>query len=263
MGEVSNDFINEGAIDSEFEIESHDDMMSQNEIESSFLFSEKKFGHITRENGVLHQRTYLCNHEGFYELNTKKNTVTKKTQYPYLVNTSCSKINNIEHSIFINKIGDTYNHLLNPSRIMFEDGKQFIAEMLANVKFMTKNCKFGATTNYYGMALSLLVEFNSNRKNILLVQVLLCDKSVSSYKWAFTEIIKATNVYLAVILTEANPAVDAMVRQAYCFTWFKFTKGIIATSQVELVNACLNHLLHSSNVFLYGLLTEITRLLDI
>ncbi|CAG8448250.1 17410_t:CDS:2 [Dentiscutata erythropus] len=44
MSEVSNDFMNEGAMDSEFEIESHDDIMSQNEIESSFLFSGKKFG---------------------------------------------------------------------------------------------------------------------------------------------------------------------------------------------------------------------------
>ncbi|CAG8609151.1 4343_t:CDS:2 [Dentiscutata erythropus] len=42
-GEASNDFMNEGAMNSEFEIESHDDMMSQNEIESSSLFSGKKF----------------------------------------------------------------------------------------------------------------------------------------------------------------------------------------------------------------------------
>lgn len=143
-------------------------MMSQNEIESSSLFSGKKFGtwdecelflnewardkgfrfikgRVTRENGVLRRRTYLCDHGGFYESNTEKDTVTKKTQCPYLVNTSCPKINNIECSIFINKIGDTHNHLLNPSRIMFEDGKQFTAEMLADVKFMTENCKFGAT----------------------------------------------------------------------------------------------------------------------
>ncbi|CAG8790475.1 8165_t:CDS:2, partial [Racocetra persica] len=43
IDEASNDFMNEEAMDSEFEIESHDDMLSQNEIESLSLFSKKKF----------------------------------------------------------------------------------------------------------------------------------------------------------------------------------------------------------------------------
>ncbi|CAG8755347.1 3061_t:CDS:2 [Cetraspora pellucida] len=128
-------------------------MLSQNEIESSFLFSGKKFGTWDEckfflnkwENRVLHRRTYLYDYGEFYKSNTEKDTVTKKMQCSYLVNASCPKFNNIEHSIFINKIVDTYNHLLNKSRIMFKDKKQFTAEMLANVKFMTKNCKFGAT----------------------------------------------------------------------------------------------------------------------
>ncbi|CAG8792744.1 12377_t:CDS:1, partial [Racocetra fulgida] len=58
---------------------------------------------------------------------------TKKTQYLYLVNVSYPKINNIERSIFITKIVDTHeNHLLNPSKIIFEDEKQFTAKMLAD-----------------------------------------------------------------------------------------------------------------------------------
>ncbi|CAG8608828.1 1469_t:CDS:2, partial [Cetraspora pellucida] len=141
-GEASNDFMNEEAMDSEFKIECHDDMLSQNEIESSSLFSGKKFGTWDK---FLRQRTYLYDHGGFYESNTEKDTVTKKMQCPYLVNALCSKINNIKHSIFINKIVDTHNHLLNKSRVMFKDEKQFTAKMLADVKFMTENCKFEAT----------------------------------------------------------------------------------------------------------------------
>ena len=74
-------------------------------------------------------------------------------------------------------------------------------------------------TNRYEMALALFVGFDSNRKNILLAQALLCDESVGSHKWTFTEIIKATNVYPAVILTDADPAVDAAVHQVFTMTY--------------------------------------------
>ncbi|KAF0501641.1 hypothetical protein F8M41_019965 [Gigaspora margarita] len=43
-GEISSDLVmNKKVMNSEFEIESYDDMLSQNEIESSYLFSEKQF----------------------------------------------------------------------------------------------------------------------------------------------------------------------------------------------------------------------------
>ncbi|CAG8659370.1 19994_t:CDS:2, partial [Cetraspora pellucida] len=131
MNKASNDFINEEAMDSEFEIECHDDMLSQNKIESLFLFSGKKFGTWDECEFFLNE---WAKDKGFwfYKSNTEKDIVTKKTQYPYLVNALCFKINNIEHSIFINKIVDTHNHLLNKSRVMFEDKKQFTAKMLAD-----------------------------------------------------------------------------------------------------------------------------------
>ncbi|RIB06960.1 hypothetical protein C2G38_2046388 [Gigaspora rosea] len=156
-GEISSDLVmNNEVLNSEFE------------IESSSLFSEKQFDtwdrcelflnewaknkgfhlikdHVTQENGFFCRRTYLYDHEGSYKSNTEKDTVTKKTQCPYLINVPCPKINNIKHSIFINKIVDTHNHPLDRSRIIFEDEKQFTAEMLADVKFMTKSYKFGAT----------------------------------------------------------------------------------------------------------------------
>ncbi|CAG8651281.1 17182_t:CDS:2, partial [Gigaspora rosea] len=138
-GEISSDLVmNKEVMDSEFEIEGYDDMLSQNEIESSSLFSGKQFdtwdecelflnkwaknkefrlikGHVTWENGFLRRRTYLCDHGGSYESNTVKDTVTKKTQF------------------------DTHNHPLDRSKIIFEDEKQFTDEMLADIKFMTES----------------------------------------------------------------------------------------------------------------------------
>jgi len=49
---------------------------------------------------------------------------------------------------------------------------------------------------------------------------------------------------------------------AHCFTNFKFTGGMIATSRVEAVNSCLKRLLYNLNVSLYDLMSEIHRLLD-
>ncbi|CAB4403820.1 unnamed protein product [Rhizophagus irregularis] len=194
-------------------------------------------------------------------------------------------------------------------------------------------------TNRYGMALSLFVGFNRHRHNILLAQSLLFDESLSSHAWMFSEILKATNREPVVIITDADPAVDAAVRQifshtypihcafhitqnlhknlrktlkndyqkfleafyicrnslaseifesrfinlchnfpaakeyleilyntktywAHCYISFKFTGGMIASSRVESVNACLKRLIYSSNTSLCDLMTEIHRLLD-
>ncbi|CAG8634869.1 10446_t:CDS:2, partial [Scutellospora calospora] len=152
MNKKSNNLvINEEAInsfDSESEtdlIESRDDELFQNEAEPPSLFSGKRFDTWEACELVLRRRTYLCDHSGFYESNIEKNTNTKKMQCPFHINVSCLKVNNIESSILINKIEDSHNHLLDQGRIMFEDRKQFTAEMLADVKFMTENCKFEAT----------------------------------------------------------------------------------------------------------------------
>lgn len=49
---------------------------------------------------------------------------------------------------------------------------------------------------------------------------------------------------------------------AHCHISFKFTGGMIANSRVESVNACLKHLIYSSNTSLCDLMIEIHRLLD-
>ncbi|CAG8741547.1 9671_t:CDS:2, partial [Cetraspora pellucida] len=164
-------------------------------------------------------------------------------------------------------------------------------------------------TNRYGMALSFFVRFNRNRQNILLAQA-----NYKSYQQQPT-----------VILTDSDPAVDAVVRKvfqttypihcafhitqnihknlrkqlgnqyekflhdfyncknslvqetfqnrfiklledypsrkhylevlykskeywAHSYTVFKFTGGMISTSRVEAMNACLKKLLYNSNL---------------
>ena len=49
---------------------------------------------------------------------------------------------------------------------------------------------------------------------------------------------------------------------AHSYTCFKFTGGMISTSRVEAMNACLKRLLHNSNISLCELLFEIQKLLD-
>lgn len=66
-------------------------------------------------------------------------------------------------------------------------------------------------TNRYGMPLSLFVGFDSNRRNILLAQALLLDESLESHVWMFKQIIESTNIHPIVIITDADPAVDAAI----------------------------------------------------
>ncbi len=49
---------------------------------------------------------------------------------------------------------------------------------------------------------------------------------------------------------------------AYCYTAFKFTESMIATSRIESMNACLKRLLHNSNITIYDFVKEIHVLLD-
>lgn len=194
-------------------------------------------------------------------------------------------------------------------------------------------------TNRYGMALSLIVGFNNDRRNLLLAQGLLIDESLDSHNWMFSNIVKATGIRPVVIITDSDPAVDAAIRQilpstypihcafhisqnidknlrklldnsyqnfihdfyscrnciiedvfqqrfnkliedypkaknylehlyktkeywAHSYTKYHFTGGMIASSRVESVNACLKRLLNNSNIPLYDLMFEIQRLLD-
>jgi hypothetical protein len=74
-------------------------------------------------------------------------------------------------------------------------------------------------TNRYGMALSLFIGFDSNRRNILLAQALLLDESLESHVWMFKQIIESTSIYPIVIITDADPAVDAAIQQVFPSTY--------------------------------------------
>ncbi len=52
----------------------------------------------------------MYDHGHFYESNLTRNTIIKKTQYPFIVNVLYLKINNPENNIIINKIVDNHNH---------------------------------------------------------------------------------------------------------------------------------------------------------
>ncbi|CAG8791728.1 39133_t:CDS:2 [Gigaspora margarita] len=70
-------------------------------------------------------------------------------------------------------------------------------------------------TNCYSMPLSMFVGFNQYWHNIILAQALLLDESTESHAWMFEEILKVTKKQLAVIMTDADPAVDLAVRNVF------------------------------------------------
>ena len=55
---------------------------------------------------------------------------------PWHVNASCSKVNNPDSAIFINKIVDEYNHMLNIKAVAFREDKRFSDEMMKNIQFL-------------------------------------------------------------------------------------------------------------------------------
>uniref|UniRef100_U9SRF7 MULE transposase domain-containing protein n=1 Tax=Rhizophagus irregularis (strain DAOM 181602 / DAOM 197198 / MUCL 43194) TaxID=747089 RepID=U9SRF7_RHIID len=62
-------------------------------------------------------------------------------------------------------------------------------------------------TNRYGMALSLIVGFNNDRKNLILAQGLLIDESLDSHIWMFNNIVEATGIRPVVIITNSDLAI--------------------------------------------------------
>ncbi|EXX53869.1 protein FAR1-RELATED SEQUENCE 5-like [Rhizophagus irregularis DAOM 181602=DAOM 197198] len=143
------------------------------------------------------------------------------------------------------------------------------------------------------MVLLLVVGFNNDRCNVLLAQALLLDENFESHVWMFTQLTKSTGndyqAFLTAFYSCRNCIVENVFEQwfnnllqnypnaktylefiyktkmywAHCYTKFKFTGGMIASSRVESVNGCLKRLLHNSNIPLCDLIAEIQRLLDL
>ncbi|CAG8846448.1 45648_t:CDS:2, partial [Gigaspora margarita] len=64
--------------------------------------------------------------------------VMKKTQCPFLINTSCPKIKNPNSKVQINKINNEYNYRLNVEMIVFEEKQKFPSEMIEDINNSSK-----------------------------------------------------------------------------------------------------------------------------
>ncbi|CAG8596129.1 2376_t:CDS:2, partial [Cetraspora pellucida] len=175
-----------------------DDIQAINEVEdtnSSVFFKEVVNSDLFKE--IIRKCTYLYDHAHSYNSKSKKDTVTKKINCPFLINTSCLKSNNPAFHVYINKIVYDHNHLLSIELISFEESKKFTSEILKDIKFLTTHCKFEATVQYR------------------FLEALLPDKSTELHVWMFNKVLKATEKQPAVIITDADPAIESAIHQIF------------------------------------------------
>ncbi|GBC53385.2 protein FAR1-RELATED SEQUENCE 5-like [Rhizophagus irregularis DAOM 181602=DAOM 197198] len=226
------------------------EMILSNKNHHTLLYSGRKFESWEACENFIIIRTY--------ESNFTRDTITKKISYPFVINTSCPKLKNLEKYVIINKIVEQHNHSLDVSIVEFEDSRKFTDSMIEDIKFMTVSSKLSNwfdsqkeidsrwlifrgwdedntltylswmtpyqvenwvkysdcvindvthKTNCYGMALSLIVGFNNNRKNLILAQGLLIDESLDSHIWMFNNIVEATGIRPVVIITNSDLAI--------------------------------------------------------
>ncbi|CAB5299106.1 unnamed protein product [Rhizophagus irregularis] len=278
---------------------------SWEECDSFFDGWSKKNGFHIKKDRVLHEegnirrRTYLCVHGGSYESKSKKDTSTKKTKCPFLVNVSCPKTKNPSSNVVVNKLINEHNHSLSVEMITFEEQKKFTTEMMEDIKFLTSHCKFSATAQrkflegkypsqpiYSKDLYAAIQKFRPTSKSLLndaaLMSNWLDHQKECDSRWVIVrgwdddntltrnslanETFEKRFENLFQDFSDAKPYLKTLYQTktywAHCFTSFKFTAGMIATSRVEAVNACLKRLLYNSNISLCDLMTEIHRLLD-
>uniref|UniRef100_U9TP45 Uncharacterized protein n=1 Tax=Rhizophagus irregularis (strain DAOM 181602 / DAOM 197198 / MUCL 43194) TaxID=747089 RepID=U9TP45_RHIID len=120
-------------------------------------------------------------------------------------------------------------------------------------------------------------------KNIIFAQGLLIDESKGSHSWLFSQILEAIDFYYhrnSLVHTTFSNRFAKLIEEypqskkyleglyesrdywAHLYTSFKFTGGMIASSQVEFVNSCIKRMLFNSDISLCGLIDEIHKLLD-
>ncbi|CAG8816380.1 20053_t:CDS:2, partial [Gigaspora margarita] len=211
----------------------NEDEDSNLSICSKEVINSNLFNCIYCEDRVIRRYTYLCDYARFYDSKSKKDTITKKINCPFLVNTSCPKTNNPESHVYINKIVDKYNHFLSVKIINFEESKKFISEIMDDIKFLTLHCKFSAIVQYKFLE--------------------------GKYP---THLIHSKNLYATI--QKFRPTTKILSNNtALMSNWLDGQKEIDFHSHIESVNGCLKQLLHSSNVLLNELINEIHWLLDL
>ncbi|CAG8731230.1 8458_t:CDS:2, partial [Gigaspora rosea] len=146
---------------------------------------------------------------------------SKKINCPFLVNASCPKFNNPESQIRINKIINNHNHLLSVEQINFEENKKFSSEMLEDIKFLTSHCKFGAIVQrkflegkYPAQPIHSKDLYAAMQKFQPTSKLLSNDAALMS-SWLDKQKEADSRWQLAVIITDADPAVDLAVRNVF------------------------------------------------
>lgn len=76
-----------------------------------------------------------------------------------------------------------------------------------------------AKTNRYQMPLSLFLVVDNNTRSRLVAQALISDETTESYKWILDCTKNATMIEPLVFVTDADPAADAAINQAYETTY--------------------------------------------
>jgi len=100
---------------------------------------------VEKVEGIIRRRIYICEHGKEYRSKSTKESKTKKMLCPWRVNASCPKVNNPDSAIFINKIVDEHNHVLNIEAVAFREDKRFSDEMMENIQFLTQQCNMRVT----------------------------------------------------------------------------------------------------------------------
>ncbi|CAB5367005.1 unnamed protein product [Rhizophagus irregularis] len=226
---------------------------------------------VTKEGDYIRRRTYICEHGKKYTSNSNKDTSTKKISCPWRLNASCSKENNPNSSVFINKVVDEHNHELNIEAIAFRESKRFSNEILEDIQFLTNHCKMGATAQrryleakypthplYSRDLYAAIQKFRPTTKSLSndaakMSNWLDQQKEIDS-RWLIEEYPQSKR-YLEGLYESRD-------YWAHSYTSFKFTGGMIASSRVESVNSCIKRMLFNSDVSLCELMNEIYKLLD-
>ena len=96
-----------------------------------------------------------------------------------------------------------------------------------------------AKTNRYQMPLSLFLVVDNNTKSRLVAQALVSDETVESYKWILECTKNATMTELLVFVTDANPAMNAVITQIYETTYpihciFHISKNLLKNVKSKL-----------------------------
>ena len=68
-----------------------------------------------------------------------------------------------------------------------------------------------AKTNIYGLPLSIFVVVDNNYNTRSVAQAFLDDETLESYSWNLKVILEAFGIFLAVMITDADPAMDAAI----------------------------------------------------